>query len=343
MPIYRQTEGGFVPFEEAAPDLEKQLEDWIEENPHLLLEGEPLVVIGRQTTTSFGKALDLLAVDESGACVVIELKRAQPPRDVIAQAMEYTAWVDSQSQDDLDAIAAKYAERNGLEADGTAALYDLVLGHSDEDDDGEAEGATPSDHVTINARQRIVIVAGSFPPEMEQTMRYLRGRLGVDISAVRFSLHRLERETLLEIEVVVGRERTGTVKASAGSSKPTMSHDEIRDDVVTNEFLRVQVDGLEDWINSLDSSVTVRHIRGTHHSIYRGSQSMGGYYFASHWIHVRLKDRIPGDEQAFRGLSQPARAKFRSDLISGNVATQQDLDIFKRQLIARLDPGSGDS
>jgi|GEM_PF-4081308 len=37
MPIYKQDESGkFVPFEQTPfPDLERVLEDWVEDNPHL--------------------------------------------------------------------------------------------------------------------------------------------------------------------------------------------------------------------------------------------------------------------------------------------------------------------
>src|SRR5438132_483968 len=97
MPIYKQdTSGKFVPFEQTPfPDLEKTLEDWIEANPHLLLEGEQIAVFARQPRTKFGKYLDLLAIDKTGATVIIELKRGETPRDVVAQALEYAAWIDS--------------------------------------------------------------------------------------------------------------------------------------------------------------------------------------------------------------------------------------------------------
>jgi hypothetical protein len=51
----------------------------------------------------------LLGVDVAGACVVVELKRGQAPREVIAQALEYAAWVDSRDLSDLDNLAREYA------------------------------------------------------------------------------------------------------------------------------------------------------------------------------------------------------------------------------------------
>ena len=82
MPIYKMAKNGkFEQFEKTPfPDLEKVLEDWIEKNPHLVLEDEEVAIIARQPRTGFDKYLDLLAVDESGATVVIELKRGETPR-----------------------------------------------------------------------------------------------------------------------------------------------------------------------------------------------------------------------------------------------------------------------
>lgn len=45
-----------------------------------------LLIIGRQVINSFGKRLDLLAMDSEGALYVIEVKRDRTPRQVVAQA-----------------------------------------------------------------------------------------------------------------------------------------------------------------------------------------------------------------------------------------------------------------
>ena len=65
MPIYKLDESGrFVPFEQTPfPDLERVLEDWIEANPHLVLEGETLAIFARQPRTRYDKYLDLLGIE----------------------------------------------------------------------------------------------------------------------------------------------------------------------------------------------------------------------------------------------------------------------------------------
>ncbi len=111
MPIYRMAPPGtFVHFEKTPfLEMEKVLEDWIQANPHLLFEDEKLAIFSRQPKTAYGKFPDLLGVDVAGACVVVELKRGQAPREVIAQALEYAAWVDSRDLSDLDNLAREYA------------------------------------------------------------------------------------------------------------------------------------------------------------------------------------------------------------------------------------------
>jgi len=47
------------------------------------------LLIGRQVRTGFDKFIDLLALDGDGKVIIIELKRNQTPREVVAQAIDY--------------------------------------------------------------------------------------------------------------------------------------------------------------------------------------------------------------------------------------------------------------
>ena len=60
------------------------LESWIASNPTIV--GSDLAIIGRQVQTKSGP-LDLLAVDNDGNLVIIELKRDVLPREALAQAI----------------------------------------------------------------------------------------------------------------------------------------------------------------------------------------------------------------------------------------------------------------
>lgn len=68
------------------------LERWIMSDPSIVRTG--LRVIGNQVRTDSGP-LDILAIDESGDLVIIELKRDQLPREALAQAVDYASDVAS--------------------------------------------------------------------------------------------------------------------------------------------------------------------------------------------------------------------------------------------------------
>ncbi|MFC1755719.1 DUF91 domain-containing protein, partial [Thermoproteota archaeon] len=51
------------------------------------------LLIGRNVLTAHNKYIDLLAIDENGNLIIIELKRDKTPREVVAQALDYATWV----------------------------------------------------------------------------------------------------------------------------------------------------------------------------------------------------------------------------------------------------------
>lgn len=336
MPLYRREENGrFVPFEQPAIELEQLLEDWIENNPHLLLDGEQLAVFGRQPRTTHGKYLDLLAVDASGACVIAELKRGEAPRDVVAQALEYASWVDSLALEQLDDIARQYAERRGIEASGLADIYRQVFGSEAEEGPPEHE---PAERITFNNRQRIVIVVGSFAPEVEQTLRYLRTRVGMDVTGVAFSIHRAGGETLIETDTVVGREATIGVGGKGPRGSREAEPDESIMERVETDFLRQAVTGVEQWIQELGQpDMQVRHGGTSHHRLVHLGRSIGGYYFAAWWLFCWLNPYSPEDEAFLKAnLSKPEEVRAQRGSVRFHVVNDPDLEVWKKLIMARV-------
>src|SRR5688572_18150952 len=80
------------PLREISLASEQQLEDMIVARPAIL--SDDWMFIGRQEITEMGGRVDLLAIAPDAAIVLIELKRNQTPRDVIAQAIDYASWVE---------------------------------------------------------------------------------------------------------------------------------------------------------------------------------------------------------------------------------------------------------
>ncbi len=72
-----------------------------------IVDPSPLV-IGREVATSYGRRIDILAVDAMGNLVVIELKRDPTPRDVVAQVLDYGSWVRNITTEEIANIFIEY-------------------------------------------------------------------------------------------------------------------------------------------------------------------------------------------------------------------------------------------
>jgi len=84
---------------------EELLEDWLYDD-FSMVSGD-LLVIGRQVPSELGGILDILAIDRNGDLAVLELKRDKTPRQVVAQALHYAAWVWTLSWEQIDQIATE--------------------------------------------------------------------------------------------------------------------------------------------------------------------------------------------------------------------------------------------
>src|SRR5262245_35047788 len=92
--------------------LESRLGEVIDADPGLL--GHPLLLIGRQIPTAYGKFVDLLGMDAEGGLHVLELKRDRTPREVVAQALDYGSWVQDLTNEQIRGIYTSYARGRGL-------------------------------------------------------------------------------------------------------------------------------------------------------------------------------------------------------------------------------------
>ncbi len=336
MGMFRQdSDGTFVPFQQTPQDLERNLEDWIENNPHVLLDGEDLAIIGRQSRSEYGKFLDLLAVDRTGATVVIELKRGEAPREVIAQALEYAAWVDSLSEEDLDEIARNYASRRGLSAAHVRDLYVRAF-EPDEVEGGETD--VQAEVVTFNSRQRIVIVAESFPGEMEQTMRYLRTGLGADIYGVQFGIHKAGEETLLTTTTLVGREPTKASRGTPGRSRSTNNPDD-RAAAARTDFMSWAATGIDGWIESLAAKGLSVERKPDWNTLRVGDSEIGGFRHLQRFLHVFLKAPSAATLDDLRrrlGVPSSLREQPQHGGWRFHVQTDDDFKLLQEVVRARL-------
>jgi len=145
-------------------ESEALLETWIADNPDLL--GQDLLIIGRQVRTAHRGFIDLLAVDSDGRTHIIELKRDETPREVVAQALDYASWIVDLESDDLDAVCQSY-----LKTDLASAFQQRFKAPLPE---------------TLNEEHTITIVAGSLDPSTERIVEYLARRADLNINVVFF-------------------------------------------------------------------------------------------------------------------------------------------------------------
>ena len=68
--------------------------------------------------TAFGTFIDLLCMDCEGNLVIVELKRDETPRDVVAQALDYGSWVKDLEAEKIREIAANYFKGCGTKRFG---------------------------------------------------------------------------------------------------------------------------------------------------------------------------------------------------------------------------------
>jgi len=151
---------------------EQQLEDMIVAQPAIL--SNEWLLIGQQESTGVGGRIDLLAVAPDASLVLVELKRDRTPREVVAQALDYAAWVENLTSDQIFDIYQRFACRHTGLPDTLNEAFRRQFG----DDIPEDE---------LNASHQIVIVASELDPGSERIINYLNNR-GIPVNALFFQV-----------------------------------------------------------------------------------------------------------------------------------------------------------
>ncbi|MFF4896713.1 endonuclease NucS domain-containing protein [Streptomyces sp. NPDC001068] len=149
--------------------LESRLEELIEADPGIV--GQPLLLIGRQVSTQYGKVVDLLAMDAEGGLHVLELKRDRTPREVVAQVLDYGSWVLELTNEQIRDIYASYARGRGL-AEELDEAFALRFG-----------GSPPE---ALNSTHSLTIVASEIDAATERIVTYLASGFQVPVNVLFF-------------------------------------------------------------------------------------------------------------------------------------------------------------
>lgn len=153
-------------------DTESLLEEQICKDVSIL--NANWMLIGQQVATEFGKFIDLLAVNSNGHLIVIELKKHKTPRDVVAQTIDYAAWIETVESDRIVQIYHKFAEDRGLPLKDFDAAFEAKFGAKPVEED-------------LNSTHQMVVVAAELDSSTERIINYLNNA-NVAINAVFFSV-----------------------------------------------------------------------------------------------------------------------------------------------------------
>jgi len=211
--------GEILKVEESKLDYEVDLENALAAKIDILNSG--WLIFGRQVQTSYNKYIDLLAIDQDGNIIVIELKRDKTPRDVVAQAIDYASWVKKLKSEQISEIFAKF------------------------DDSYLKSGKTFSDHfnkrfgkrieeVEVNASHEIVIVSSELDPSTERIVGYL-SESNIAINVLFFKVYKINGDIYISRAWFFDPSETSVKVSSASSRSPwnneyyiSFGHDENR-------------------------------------------------------------------------------------------------------------------
>ena len=175
-------------------ELESHLESWLENSPWALVQEEPILWIGRQTSANVEESTifpDLLGVDSEGNLVIVELKRSKAPREVVAQLLEYATWAKELSDEQIQRIAEAYFQTVKKETTLQGAFSEMF------------EDEIPA----LNRKLRLFVVAEEIPRAVLRVCRFLRTSHGMDINCLAVSTFQTESgEWLVNTEAKVGDE-----------------------------------------------------------------------------------------------------------------------------------------
>lgn|GEM_PF-407515 len=190
---------------------ERDVEDWVALRPEVL--GEPLLVIGRQVALDEGKdRLDLLALDQAGSLVVIELKRDLVGGSADLQALRYAAMISQWTHEDVRRQAEGYWRTIGRQGSTFAqAVEDFC-----------EEG------YEVNGGQRMILAGRDVKPRLGTMALWLR-KHGIDTRVVAIRILKDDERLYVQPQVIipVPSDERLTARIQIGSSdKPWLSDGE---------------------------------------------------------------------------------------------------------------------
>jgi hypothetical protein len=164
--LWKIERGAFSEIPKGKLDLEERLEDWLASD--ISTVSPDLLLIGRQVPTTFSGPIDLLAMEENGDVVIIELKRDKTHREITSQVWDYAAYIADLTAEDIVNIANRHFRVGSFEE-----AYRRKFNHDFPD--------------SINEQHKILIVGSEIDSSSQRIINYLSEKGAVDINAITFS------------------------------------------------------------------------------------------------------------------------------------------------------------
>lgn len=151
--------------------------------------GEELLVLDEEygEWEDSSRRIDLLCLNKSADCVVVEIKRTEDGGHMELQAIRYAAMVSSMT---LDQAIAAYAKGHDCQLDGARSK---ILEFLQWDSTEEAE---------LTGEVRIILLAADFSTELTTAVLWLN-RHDLDITCIRLRPYRLGPDVLIDATQII--------------------------------------------------------------------------------------------------------------------------------------------
>lgn len=312
----------------------RDIQEWVAANPGIL--GDDLLIIGKEFAgfDLTNERLDLLAVDQDGRLVVIELKRDDTGADAHWQAIKYASYLRRASVEHIVGMLAKYQEVSEEDA------ANMLMQHLGADDLN-----------ALNNDQRIILASHRFAPEVTSAALWLNERDRGDnlITCIQLIPYQDEQTDSLYVQAntiipVPGAEDYMVGIGSAQGEQPggfggRDAQDRANDEVT--KFLRRVADlvlgGLQEEIRPDRWSRWAGIGSGASHRYYHlwYKHSPWGNWSASYFVNLYDKEEASDTWRADVGLSYWSMPRLGEQLAQLQVYEDQEIKDGEFRVIRR--------
>jgi hypothetical protein len=167
------------------------LQEWLANEPEAL--GEELLIIQKEFAgfDDTKERLDLLALDKTGALVIIENKLDDSGRDVVWQSLKYASYCSTLSKSNIAEIYQQYLDNQSEGGNAQQRICEFL----EVEDFSEA---------TLNAGndQRLIMVAAQFRKEVTSTVLWLL-KHNIRVECFKATPYQFEKQVFLNLEQVI--------------------------------------------------------------------------------------------------------------------------------------------